>query len=128
MKSKFIFIHCSGTITAKTVVYQVYLGRSKADQRYKRFFESLSFNNDYYFHVYDQTVADFMYNLKMQFMPADRVVADVPNVLLIQPGQLKQMVLSGQFGTAPLPKGYSYMTSAVDVKYRVQRYRQTLNR
>lgn len=61
MKSKYLFIHSSGTIDDSTLFVDVYIGHSLQDQRDLSFFESLAESSpDYYFHLYDNTVTEFV--------------------------------------------------------------------
>lgn len=74
MKSKYLFIHSSGTIDDSTLFVDVYIGRTLQDQRDLSFFESLADSSpDYYFHIYDNSVTEFVssVNESLQYQSDD---------------------------------------------------------
>lgn len=61
MKTKYLFIHCTGQVDETTLFVTVYVGSSEQDQRDKRFLSQLAQSStDYYLERYLTPQADFM--------------------------------------------------------------------
>ena len=98
MKSKYLFIHSSGTIDDSTLFVDVYIGRSLQDQRDLSFFESLADSSpDYYFHIYDNSVQEFVssVNESLQYQSDD----DRMRILRcsMSAAKLRRLVKSGMY-------------------------------
>lgn len=114
MKAKFIFIHAASVITKSTVFYTVMIGHSQQDQRDLRFFQSLTFNTDYYFRKFSTDVHNFLMRINDNLFPGSTKM--MLSLSSVTPAELRSMVLSGRFSLAPLPAGYTYFRSQLDKK------------
>lgn len=77
MKTKYLFVKCSGEITESTLFVDVYVGKSAQDQRDRDYFTQLAnISGDYYFHVYDLDVSRYVQRigLSLQAMLNDQRV------------------------------------------------------
>lgn len=122
MKTKYLFIYAPGVITHDTVIYTVMIGTSKQDCKILRFLESLSFNHDYYFRKYDNEAAEFVYRIKESFLPPGRIMSDTPPRRTVSAKEIKKAILDGLFSHKPLPRGYYYTATQIDINLK---YEQT---
>lgn len=63
MKTKYLFIKCVDVISLDTLIVDVYVGRSKQEQRDADFISSLSQFTDYFWHKYDDGCVSFIRNI-----------------------------------------------------------------
>lgn len=69
MKRKYLFIHCSGSLTSNVPFVTVWIGESRRDQRVLRFFNSLRSHSAFYFEKWSKSVDDFRTRCVSSFFP-----------------------------------------------------------
>lgn len=69
MKRKYLFIHCSGSLTSNVPFVTVWIGESRRDQRVLRFFNSLRSHSAFYFEKWSKSVDDFRTRCVNSFFP-----------------------------------------------------------
>lgn len=61
MKSKYLFIKCSGELVESTLFVDVFIGHSTQDKRDREYFTQLAQTSpDYYFRIYDLEVSRYV--------------------------------------------------------------------
>lgn len=69
MKRKYLFIHCSGSLTSNVPFVTVWIGESRRDQRVLRFFNSLRSHSAFFFEKWSKSVYDFRTRCVNSFFP-----------------------------------------------------------
>lgn len=69
MKRKYLFIHCSGSLTSNVPFVTVWIGESRRDQRVLRFFNSLRSHSAFFFEEWSKSVDDFRTRCVNSFFP-----------------------------------------------------------
>lgn len=72
MKSKYLFIKCSGVIGESTLFVDVFIGHSTQDKRDREYFAQLAITSqDYYFHLYDLEVSRYVQLVDLSIQSAN---------------------------------------------------------
>ena len=66
MKTKYLFIKCSGEISESTLLVDAWVGTSAQDQRDHEFLQRLAqTSHDYYYHIYDLDVSRYVQRIDL---------------------------------------------------------------
>lgn len=104
MKRKYLFIHCSGSLTSNVPFVTVWIGESRRDQRVLRFFNSLRSHSAFYFEKWSKSVDDFRTRCVDSFFPGQTDVRFLRS-LVADGRQLMDILLEGvpRPGRATIP-------------------------
>lgn len=104
MKRKYLFIHCSGSLTSNVPFVTVWIGESRRDQRVLRFFNSLRSHSAFFFEKWSKSVDDFRTRCVNSFFPGQTDVRFLRN-LVTDGRKLMAIILEGvpRPGRATIP-------------------------
>lgn len=72
MKSKYLFIKCSGELDESTLFVDVFIGHSTQDKRDREYFTQLAqTSSNYYFHLYDLEVSRYVQQIDLSIQSAN---------------------------------------------------------
>lgn len=117
MKTRYIFIHCDGTLNTDTIIYYVMVGNSPQEKRDLDFFQSLKFQTSVFFEKDSKEVSDFIQRIAGSLYPGVTCPLLAMYTRSIEPRELRQLILSRTFDSVQLPKGYSYTRENLDPKF-----------
>lgn len=104
MKRKYLFIHCSGSLTSNVPFVTVWIGESRRDERVLRFFNSLRSHSAFFFEKWSKSVDDFRTRCVNSFFPGHSDVRFLRN-LVTDGRKLMTIILDGvpRPGRATIP-------------------------
>lgn len=72
MKTKYLFIKCSGVLDESTLFVDVFIGHSAQDKRDREYFTQLAQTSpDYYFHLYDLEISRYVQQVDISIQSAN---------------------------------------------------------
>lgn len=73
MKTKYLFIKCSGILDESTLFVDVFIGHSTQDKRDHEYFTQLAQTSpDFYFHLYDLEVSRYVQRVDISIQSANK--------------------------------------------------------
>lgn len=114
MKSKHIFIHSAGMITTETVIYTVYIGTSKEDRTLLEQCRFLQQSTDFFFELYNNTVADFIYNIAKSLYPDCTLPLLRLRQVVLNSREFSKLLRDNVFNCASHESNLSRMLCALD--------------
>lgn len=118
MKTKYIFIHCEKELTADTVIYSVYVGKSKQDAAAVKRLQECTRSTDFYFKPYSADVCCYLEKIHLSFSEKPWYVDDVPPQRQVSLKDLLKMVRERFFPTLYMPRGHFAQAYALDTHFR----------
>lgn len=123
MKSRFIFIHCAGELTADVTVYKVPFGTSRRDKSLLSWFSELAKSTDYYFQRESPEVANYIYRLAQSMFPDAVLPVLYLSTLVVTPSLLKKWIQTGFYPRPTQPRGTSAQLSQLDTHFYIKNKR-----
>jgi hypothetical protein len=97
MKTMYLFCGCSGEITTDTLFVDVYVGRSKQDQRDCGHVAQLAREHNYFFQLWSRDVRDFLDRIADSLAEPDQPCLFQPRRVALGVRQLRRLLVDGSF-------------------------------